>query len=248
MIGDGCMPAVETRSCHASCSSSCVAHATWCTVPAPPTPRSSGGVVVEVEPAARRASRLPFVGAGRRESQRLLQECPARIRFGGEGVHGVEPLQCVLGRYLRMLGEQGRVIDCGHDEAVSETLRVVERDPVVVAGEVLGPGSEPALPEVERVVRGDPPLNRMHHSRACTATPRAGVLEEGDVAARAPLLVGVEEVVDGRVVLIDRLLHEPEAEDAGVELHVPRRVARDARDVMDAVEPQPPEPNRTGLS
>ena len=34
-----------------------------------------------------------------------------------------------------MLGEQRRVVDRGHDEAVAETLRVLERDPVVVAGD-----------------------------------------------------------------------------------------------------------------
>ena len=49
-------------------------------------------------------------------------------------------------------------------------------------------------------------------------------------------LVGVEQVVDGRVVLVDRLLDDPEAEHAHVEVDVPRRVAGDAGDVVDALE------------
>ena len=62
------------------------------------------------------------------------------------------------------------------------------------------------------------------------------VLEEGQVASGAPLLVGVEEVVDGRVVLVHGLLDEPEAEDANVEVDVAGRVGGDARDVVDALE------------
>ena len=76
----------------------------------------------------------------------------------------------------------------------------------------------------------------MHHAGAGPALGCAGVLEEGDVGAGAPLLVGVEQVVDGRVVLIDRLLHEPEPEHAGVEVDVRRGVAGDAGHVVDAVE------------
>ena len=37
----------------------------------------------------------------------------------------------------------------------------------------------------------------------------------------AALLVGVEEVVDGRVVLVDRLLDQAQTEHAGVEVDVP---------------------------
>src|SRR5437660_1504252 len=66
--------------------------------------------------------------------------------------------------------------------------------------------------------------------------PRVRVLEERDVRARAALLVRVEEVVDGRVVLVHRLLDEPQAEDAGIEVDVPRRVAGDQRDVVDPLE------------
>jgi len=43
-------------------------------------------------------------------------------------------------------------------------------------------------------------------------------------------------VIDGRIVLVHRLLDEPQAEDAGVEVDVPRRVARDQRDVVDPLE------------
>ncbi len=71
---------------------------------------------------------------------------------------------------------------------------------------------------------------------AGAAAPGARVLEERDVGARAAQLVGVEEVVDGRVVLVDRLLDHPQPEDAGVEVDVAGCVAGDARDVVDAFE------------
>ena len=51
-----------------------------------------------------------------------------------------------------------------------------------------------------------------------------------------PVLVGVEEVVDGRVVLVDGLLDHAQAEHAGVEVDVAGRVAGDAGDVVDAFE------------
>jgi hypothetical protein len=59
-----------------------------------------------------------------------------------------------------------------------------------------------------------------------------------------PLLVGVEEVIDGRVVLVDGLLDEPEPEDARVEVDVARSIRGDARDVVDAVETDVSPPRR----
>ncbi len=105
----------------------------------------------------------------------------------------------------------------------------------VVAPDCVGFGCEPELPEVECRVRDNAPLHRVHHPGACPTTAHARVLEEGDVAPGRPRLVGVEEVIHGGVVLVDRLLHEPESEDARVEVHVPGRVGRDARDVVDPV-------------
>src|SRR5262245_53296072 len=76
----------------------------------------------------------------------------------------------------------------------------------------------------------------MHHSLAGASTPRPRVLEERDVGARGAALVRVEEVVDGRVVLVDRLLDQAQAEHAHVEVDVARRVAGDRSDVVDSLE------------
>src|ERR671923_174587 len=97
-------------------------------------------------------------------------------------------------------------------------------------------GGQAVGPELERLLGGDAPDDRVHHAGPCSPRRRARVLEEGDVAAGAPLLVGIEEVVDGRIVLVDRLLDEPEPEDARVEVDVPRGVAGDRRDVVNAFE------------
>jgi hypothetical protein len=86
----------------------------------------------------------------------------------------------------------------------------------------------------------------MDHSRAGAASPRFGVLEEGDVRARAALLVCIEEVVDGRIVLVDGLLDEPKTEDARVEIDVARRVGSDRGDVVDAFEPDAGETSAVG--
>jgi hypothetical protein len=74
------------------------------------------------------------------------------------------------------------------------------------------------------------------HPRAGPAGRSAGVLEERQVAAGRAVLVGVEQVIDGRVVLVDGLLDHPQAQDSDVELDVAGRVAGDRRDVVDALE------------
>ena len=70
------------------------------------------------------------------------------------------------------------------------------------------------------------------HPVAGAAATGARVLEERQVVARRSLLVAVEEVVDGRVVLVDGLLHQAHADHARVEVDVPAGVAGDGRDVV----------------
>ena len=127
-----------------------------------------------------------------------------------------------------MVGDQRLVAGVVDDELEREPLRVVDqhRAEAALAARALGP-------EVERLLRGDAEDDPVHHPVAGAAARRARVLEERDVGAGAAVLVGVEQVVDGRVVLVHRLLHEPQPERARVELDVRRRVARDARDVVD---------------
>ena len=76
----------------------------------------------------------------------------------------------------------------------------------------------------------------MDRAVARTARPHAWILEERQVEPGAAVVIAVEEVVDGRVVLVDGLLDEPEPEQAGIEIEVRLGVAGDRADVVDAVE------------
>src|SRR6476646_1829413 len=76
----------------------------------------------------------------------------------------------------------------------------------------------------------------MDHSGARATGLRARVLEERQVGARPRVLVSVKQVVDGRVVLVDRLGGQPQAEDPRVEVDVAAGVAGDRGDVVDAFE------------
>ena len=150
----------------------------------------------------------------------------------------------MLGGYLGMLGDEWLVVHGRDDEPMAETLGVLERHALVVAH---GGRREALLPEVERCLGADAPLDRVNHPGARAPGAHTRVLEECDVAPRRPVLVRVEEVVDGRVVLVHGLLHEPQAEDARVEVDVPRRIAGDAGHVVDAVETHRAQRSRPSL-
>ena len=196
--------------------------------------------------AARRRHR------GRRASGRVLPRCrlptgpkpsvssrSARLASGcgGERAHAVEPLERVLGGDLRVLGQERRVVDGRDDEAM--------RSPSGSSKPTLASSRRRAVATRSRA--GSPRSRATHRSRRATPTvctipaparPRRtpGYSKKVMSAPGRPGLVGVEEVVDGRVVLVHRLLHEPEAENACVEVDVSRRVGGDARHVVDAVE------------
>ena len=125
-------------------------------------------------------------------------------------------------------------LDDGDLEA--EAFRVLEAEPCVGALRRNVLRGEPLLPEVERLVGADAEDDPVHHPGAGASAASVRVLEERQVAPCAPLLVRVKEVVDGRVVLVDGFLDEPETEDANVEVDVPRSVGGDAGDVVDSLE------------
>jgi hypothetical protein len=184
----------------------------------------------------RGAAQLPVVVALRRRAEQLLEDRRAVIGRGAVGADALEALQRELARHLRVLGAH-RLVTCrADDQLVAEALEVGEQHAVararhrdVLAGQAL-------LPEGQRLGRPDAPDDPVDHPGTRAARDRPRVLEEGELRSRAPALVGVEEVIDARVVLVDGLGHQPQAEDARVEIDVARRVPGDRGDVVDAVE------------
>ena len=127
----------------------------------------------------------------------------------------------MLGGDLGVTGDERSVVHLGDAELEAEPFGILEPQASVLASRFGRPHRRAADSQNdERVVRGDAERDGVHHAFPGPAAARARVLEERDVRARASLLVRVEEVVDGRVVLVDGLLHEPEPEDARVERDV----------------------------
>ena len=135
-----------------------------------------------------------------------------------------------------MVRNERLVADVRDHELVLQPFGIRKAERLTVGLDLVALRAQPVRPELERGGRADPPDDGVDHPVPGLTRPRVRVLEERDVRARVPFLVGVEEVVDGRVVLVDGLLDEPEPEDARVEVDVARSVGRDARDVVDAVE------------
>ena len=135
-----------------------------------------------------------------------------------------------------MSGDERCVAVVDDRELETETLGVLEPQAVVHAPRHPRVLRQPMLPEVERSRRADAKGDRVHHPHTGATAAGARVLEEGDVRPGTARLVRVEEVVDRRIVLVDRLLDHPQTEHARVEVDVPRSVTGDARHVMNTVE------------
>ena len=100
----------------------------------------------------------------------------------------------------------------GSPEVVDDEL---ELEPFRIAEDERPIGDRTAdarSPELERLFGADAERDDMHHPVAGAAGRRSRVLEERDVRAGRASLIGVEEVVDGRVVLVDGLLDQPQPE------------------------------------
>src|SRR5207248_4536807 len=110
------------------------------------------------------------------------------------------------GELLRNLGvprHERLVARAVDDQLECEPFRIRKEQRLLAAL-----AADPPGPEVERLLRADAKDDAVHHPVAGAAGRYARVLEERDVRSGRAELVGVEEVVDGRVVLIDGLLDE----------------------------------------
>ena len=197
-----------------------------------------GGRGVKRDPAAASlAAQLePILVADAASAHQLLEH----LRRGGGvravGADALEAAQRELGGNLGVHGDQRRVVGGVGDQLVREALGVGEPQAGLIALERDPLRAEPAGPEAQRLVGRDAVDDAMHHPGAGAPGLRARVLEERQVSAGPRVLVSVEQVVDGRVVLVDRLGGQPQAEDAGVEVDVAAGVAGDRGDVVDAFE------------
>ena len=146
-------------------------------------------------------------------------------------------------RRIWVVGDERLVRTRPDEQLVAQTLGVGEAEPVAsrspyaLAGQPLGP-------EVERLHRGHPPADLVDHPVAGAPGAAPGYSKKVMSEPGLPLLVGVEEVVDGRVVLVDRLLHQAQTQHARVEVDVAPGVAGDGSDVVDALEFDATEPTR----
>ena len=164
--------------------------------------------------AAGLAAQLPRVLAQRHGPEQALEHQAAVLGVRAVGAHAVEALQGQLGRHLGVLGAQRGV--ARRSRTTSSWPRPSgsakrRRSPDALVDDALG--GKALGPEGQRVggshARDDP----VHHPGAHAAGRGVGVLEERQLGPGPSPLVGVEQVVDARVVLVDRLGHQSQPED-----------------------------------
>src|SRR5207245_5293634 len=195
-----------------------------------------GSRVVDVEGAARVASRLVAVRPGALETQGLAEELMARVTAALKRPHARKALKSEVRGDFRMARDEWLVARRLSDELEAQALRVVEAKPVVFADAIDAGRGQAPRPEPERLIARHSEGGAVDHPCARAAPNQARILEEREVSARAAFLIRIEEVIDGGVVLVDGLLDQPEAHDAGVEQDIPGGVCRDRADVMDSVQ------------
>src|SRR5438093_12947049 len=169
--------------------------------------RLGGRFVVGVVRAALLTPYLPLSVTLRLEVERLLEEAAAGVD-SRVGANAVESLEGELVGDLRLVGDQRLVVGLDVGDLEGQSFGILEAEAIAFALDRHSLVGEPIGPEVERFIGADAKDDRVHHPASCAAASRLRILEEGQVAARAPFLVCVEEVVDGRVVLVDGLLDE----------------------------------------
>ena len=163
-----------------------------------------------------------------RTSHRRARRRPAAARAAlrwlrpeAVGAHAFEALQCELGGISGCSATSGASLLVSTTSSCSIPSGSANRSPsssrsVSVPSEASRPAQKSSASRGARRARrcGGP------CRRPARPGMRTGILEERQVGARAGLLVAVEEVVDGRVVLVDRLGDQPQAEDPRVEVDV----------------------------
>ena len=124
------------------------------------------------------------------------------------------------------------------DQHQALPLAVLERQrqPAVDLDDIAGRGAglfEAIAPVAEGFFTGDAQAGARDRIGAALL-PGGREIEEGEIGAGIGFAVGVEQVIGGDVVLVDGLLHQPHAQQAGVEGQIVPRLRRDRGQMMNS--------------
>src|SRR3989442_7870603 len=96
------------------------------------------------------------------------------------------------------------------DQLETETLRVIEAETLAFDRGFQSGRRQAPRPELEGCFGSDPKGDPVDHPRARTSAQQAWIFKERQVRTVAAIFIRVKEVVDRRVVLVDRLFDEPQ--------------------------------------
>ena len=183
--------------------------------------RAMGGIVAH-------AAHVHDLGQHERSPRQLLH-----------GQHDrTEAADLVLRRHRAALPWRGRPVAAVVDQHQPLAFAILkrQRQPAVDLDDIAGDaaGLFQAIPPVAKAgFAGDAqagPRNRV----GSALLGRRRKIEEGEIGAGVGFAVGVEQVIGGDVILVDRLLDQPHAEQAGVEGQIVPRLRGDRGQVMNS--------------
>ena len=88
-------------------------------------------------------------------------------------------------------------------------------------------------PEPEAALAGDAQPGA-RDAVGSAALGRRRKIEEGEICAGTAFAVGVEQMIGADVILVDGLLHQPHAQQAGVERQILARFGRNRREMVNS--------------
>jgi len=172
--------------------------------------------------------------------QDASEKCRRRREIALPKSNGVQPANLSLHRYraARPWSEH-TLIGC-LVKSDRQSVRIRERQRRGLPAHFHFPNGHSVLDQTPGpVVQTAERDSERHFHRKTTSRFRGGHLgprEKRYVGSRMPIAVGVKEVVRARRILVDALLHETHAEDAGIEIDVFLRIAGDAGHMMKSAD------------
>jgi hypothetical protein len=144
----------------------------------------------------------------------------------------------VLCRNRAALPRRGRTLAAVVDQDQPLALAVLERQrqPTVDLDDITGRGAgrlEAIPPIAQRLFAGDAQAGARDRIGAAPLGRRREI-EEGEIGAGIGFAVGIEQMIGADVVLVDGLLDQPHAQQAGVKRQIVPRLRRDRGQMMNS--------------